>query len=140
MFAALGRLAVRRHSAVLAAWLALTVVAVVWGVSALGSLLGGGFEDPGSESYRAEQASAPVGDGRPHVVAIYRSTKGRTVDDPAFRTAVETALTRLPQADIASTTTFWSSGWDALVSFDREATSVLLDLRGGGAYDRVAAS
>src|SRR3712207_1656164 len=130
MFEALGRVMYRRRRWVVAAALAFVVFAGVWGTGVFGSLTGGGFEDPGSESSKAaEVADRTFGRNFPDVVVLYRSDDA-TVDDPAFRTAVTDSLDALPSGLVDATTTFWSTGAPALVSTDRHATYAVLELAG----------
>jgi hypothetical protein len=55
MFESLGRFVFCRRRWVLAAAGVLVVVAALWGTGVFGSLAGGGFEDPDSDSARAAQ-------------------------------------------------------------------------------------
>jgi uncharacterized membrane protein YdfJ with MMPL/SSD domain len=132
MFEALGRVMYRGRRWVLALTGGFVVVAVVWGTGVFGSLANGGFDDPGSESARAlAQVEKAVGRDNADVVLLYESAE-RTVDDPAYREAVDGALAGLPRDDIAKMTTFWSANEaPQLVSKDRRGTYVVLTLRGG---------
>ena len=55
MLAWWGRTVVRARWAVLLAGAALAVGGVVWGTGVFGALSSNGFDDPGSESFRATQ-------------------------------------------------------------------------------------
>jgi RND superfamily putative drug exporter len=106
------------------------VFAGVWGTGVFGALTSsGGFDTPGSESAKAAQvAEQDLGRDEADVVVLYR---GRTtVDDPAYRTAVEGALAALPKDKIASATTYWTSGAPQFVSKDRTSTYAVLRLAG----------
>ena len=113
LFGRWGRTMYRRRRLVLALTGVLLVVAGVWGTSVFGSLSSGGFEDPSSESSRA---AALIQDRFGHqgadVVVVYQAPTGSglTIDDPAFRSAVETALGTVPAADVSRVSTYWSSG------------------------------
>jgi uncharacterized membrane protein YdfJ with MMPL/SSD domain len=53
MFESWGRTVVRLRWLVVGGFVGLLVFAGVWGTGVFGSLANGGFDDPGSESYRA---------------------------------------------------------------------------------------
>jgi trehalose monomycolate/heme transporter len=143
MFARLGRLVHRRRRLVLAGALVFVAVAALWGTGVFGALKNGGFDDPGSGSARAARiVNDRIGAPDDELVVLY-SSRTMTVDDPAFRAAVTGTLGRLPGADVARVTTYWSSGSPALVSRDRHATYAAVRLRGADlqarlkTYDRV---
>lgn len=128
MFSTLGHFAYRRRRFVLVGALVFVAFAVMWGTRVFGSLASGGFEDPGSESSKsADLAAATVGSGAPDVIVLYRSAN-HTVDEPAFRTAVEQTLADLPADAVRQTTTYWSSQAPQLVSADRHSTYAVLQL------------
>ncbi|HEX6755850.1 MAG TPA: MMPL family transporter [Mycobacteriales bacterium] len=130
MFEALGRGVFRRRWAVIAAAAAFLVFAGVWGTGVFGKLTGSGFDDPGSESYRAAQiATEKLGRDEADVIVVYRSGT-RTVEDASFRQAVTSTLGALPRDVVVGTTTFWSSGAPQLVSSDRHSTYAVLQLAG----------
>ena len=130
MFSALGRSTYRRRRAVLAAGVAFLLLAGVWGTGVFGKLVGGGFEDPGSESARATEALVEAfGRDAADVVVLY-SSADRTVDDPTFRRDVEAVLGDLPEGSVTSASTFWSTGAPSFVSEDRSSTFVVLGLPG----------
>jgi uncharacterized membrane protein YdfJ with MMPL/SSD domain len=126
MFEALGRVMYRRRRWVVALSVVFVVFAGVWGTGVFGAMTGGGFEDPHSESSKAAQVAAEaLGRTSSDAVVLYRSDE-LTVDDPAFRSAVEGSLAAVPPGLLATTTTFWTSGVPALVSTDRHATYAVL--------------
>ncbi|MCX9192492.1 hypothetical protein C3Y87_13925 [Carbonactinospora thermoautotrophica] len=116
-----------------------TVAAALWGTSVVQRLQGGGYADPDSESERARvHAERVIGAIGPDVLAIY-SHPTHTVDDPAFRDAVQRALATLPRGDVEQVVTYWATRSPDLVSRDRHATYVALRLVGDkeAAYERV---
>jgi RND superfamily putative drug exporter len=134
MFERWGHLAYRRRRWVLVAAAAFLAVAASWGTGVFGQMTSSGFEDPGSESARAlDRIESTVGRTGADVVVLYRYG-GRTVDDPAFRAAVEEHLAGLPDGPVTSAATYWSGGpgADALVSADRRATFAAVGLAGTG--------
>ncbi|MBC6459771.1 MMPL family transporter [Actinomadura sp. HBU206391] len=131
MFENWGRFVHRRRRTTLWIATAMLVFAAVWGTGVFGALKSsGGFEAPGSESTRAAEISdRDLGRDTADVVLLYRSP-GRTVDDPAFRPAVERALAALPRDKVAATATYWSTGSAQFVSKDRAATYAVVRLAG----------
>jgi uncharacterized membrane protein YdfJ with MMPL/SSD domain len=120
------------------------VLGAVWGTTVFGRLVGGGFDTPGSESFRAAQRAEEIfGRQATDIAVVYTSTE-RTVDDPAFGEAVQRTLADLPAGSVTQQTTFWNTGSPALVSEDRHSSVVLLQLAGADdearaqTYDRIA--
>jgi trehalose monomycolate/heme transporter len=142
MFASLGRLAARRRWSVLTAGVVFLVVSALWGTTVFSALTSDGFGDPDSESLRATEAlEATVGNGRADVLVLYRSTDGRTVDDPSYRDDVARHLSALPADAVESEVTWWGARAPQLVSEDRRSTYAALQLAGSDAeasYERIA--
>src|ERR1700729_971942 len=131
MFEAWGRILYRRRRLTLVVTLVLVAFAAVWGTGVFGQLSSGSdFTPPASQSQReVDQAAQAFGRNDADVVVLYRSAT-MTVSDPAYRQAVTAALDRLPRADVARVTTYWSGGSSRLVSADRHATYAALLLTG----------
>jgi len=148
MFDRLGHLVYRRRRWVLALTGLFVAVAVGWGTGVFGSLSDGGFEDPDSESSRAAAAmNEEFGHVASDVVVVYRAPDAAalTVDDAAFRRAVESATGALASSDVTTVASYWTSGGAAeFVSADRRTTFVALTLAGDdevardAAYSRIA--
>jgi len=131
MFEAWGRALARRRRLALAITLLFVAFAGLWGTGVFGQLSSGdNFTPPASESqHEANLATQVFGRNDADVVVLYHSA-AMTVGDPAYRQAVTTALSRLPRADVAKVTTYWSSGSPSLVSADRHSTYAVLQLTG----------
>ena len=131
MFEAWGRALYTRRRLTLGIALVLVAFAAVWGTGVFGKLSSGNsFTPPASQSQReADQASQVFGRNDADVVVLYRSAT-RTVGDPAYRQAVTAALNRLPRAEVARVSTYWSTGSPRLVSAGRYATYAVLQLTG----------
>ena len=131
MFEVWGRALARRRRLVLAITLLFVAFAGLWGTGVFGQLSSGdNFTPPASESqHEANLATQVFGRNDADVVVLYHSA-AMTVSDPAYRQAVTTALSRLPGADVAKVTTYWSSGSPSLVSADRHSTYAVLQLTG----------
>jgi uncharacterized membrane protein YdfJ with MMPL/SSD domain len=139
MFAALGRTAARRRWAVVLGTLVFVALAGFWGAGAFGAFGGGaGFDDPGSESAEANTILAgPLGRYATDVVVMYTS-RGSTVDDPAFEAAVTEAAQRVPATSVTRLGTYWSTGSPDFVSADRRSTYVAMQLAGSTEEENVA--
>jgi trehalose monomycolate/heme transporter len=134
MLERLGHLMYTRRRWVLALAGLFVVVAAVWGTSVFGRLVGGGFNDPSADSSKAVTvADAAFGRSAADVVVLYSSTT-RTVDDPAFSSAVYQTLARLPKADVAAVITARQN--PAMISADRHTTYVVLQLVGANDAQR----
>ncbi|MEN3358292.1 MAG: trehalose monomycolate/heme transporter, partial [Mycobacteriales bacterium] len=130
MFEAIGRTMYRRRRWVLGLAVAFLAFAGAWGTQVFGTLSGSGFDDPGSDSYRATQVAADkLGRDDADVVVLYRSDTA-TVDDPDFARAVTSTLAALPHSVVDRVTTYWSSRAPQLVSTDRHASYAVLRLAG----------
>lgn len=136
MFAALGALAVRRRRPVLAVVLALTALAAVVGVGGLDRFGYGGELQQDAESSRAADVIRDhVGSGGADVLVTYRDPRA-TVDDPAFRRAVERSLAGVPAGVVTGSLVSWRDGLPALDARDRRATAAVLVLAGADDTER----
>lgn len=140
MFGWWGRTVVRVRWWVVAAALVLVALGATWGAGVFGSLTGGGYADPGSESNRAATAIAEqLGRPDPDLLVLWSSGTA-TVDDPDFRSAVVAELGRLrADPEIAAVTSYYETQAPALVSTDRYATYATVELTAGDADAKMAA-
>ena len=128
MLERLGDLTYTRRRWVLAAAAVFVVVAIGWGTSVFGRLVGGGFNDPGADSSKAVTvAEQAFGRSGADVVVLY-SSKTRTVDDPVFSSALAATLAKLPAAYVRTVVSATTN--PAMVSADRHTTYVVLTLTG----------
>ncbi|CAN2245963.1 Membrane transport protein MMPL domain containing protein [actinobacterium SCGC AAA044-D11] len=110
MFEKLGHFLVRRRKSVLAGFIVATIAAGVIGSLVFARLEGGGYSDPGSDSYKAATYltdNFKVKD--PAIIFIIDA--GKSVADPAVAAEVapiEADLRSMP--DIAKTLSYWSAG------------------------------
>jgi uncharacterized membrane protein YdfJ with MMPL/SSD domain len=137
MFAWWGRTLVRVRWWIVAAALALVVTGATWGAGVFSALTGGGYDDPNSEANRAAGAIATELHRRDPDLVVLWSSDTRTVDAPAFRSAVDT-LRRQPE--VASVTSFFDTQSPVFVSTDRHATYAAVNLRATGADGKMAAA
>ncbi|OLB76222.1 MAG: hypothetical protein AUI14_19415 [Actinobacteria bacterium 13_2_20CM_2_71_6] len=133
MFARWGQFVGKARWFVLAAGLALTVFGATWGTGVFGSLSAGGFNDPNTRANQVrQQITRELGDQDSDVLVLY-SDPSRTADDPAFRTAVTGALSRIEhRPEVTSVVSWYGTQAPSLVSSDRHATYAVIRLRPGG--------
>jgi RND superfamily putative drug exporter len=124
-----GRVVVRWRRWVLAAGLALLAVGATWGSGVFDSLTGGGFDDPASESSRAqERIDAELGSQATHLLVLYSSPTA-TVDQAGFAGPVTAAVARLRASpEVAEVTSWYDTPAPGLVSTDRHATYLAVRL------------
>ncbi|MBA4867128.1 MMPL family transporter [Streptomyces sp. PSKA54] len=143
MFAAIGKITARRRKWVVIAAVVFTLFAGVWGTGVFGSFTGGaGFDDPASESVRADKVlDGPLGRESNDLIVLYESKeKGRTVDE--FGDAVRTVLDGVPRAGIERLDSYWHPGAQdksAYVSKDRQQTYATVQFTSDNDQEQVEA-
>lgn len=141
MFSWWGSAVVRVRWWVVAAAAALVVAGATWGAGVFGSLTGGGYDDPGSESNRAAAAIAEqLGQRDPDLLVMW-SSDSSTVDDAAFRSAVTDAIAEIRgAAGVEQVIGYTDQGAPAtLTSTDKHATYAPIYLRADDEDGKVAA-
>ena len=111
MLARLARVTVRRRKLVLGATAVFFVVSAAFGTGVSSKLIGGGFEDPDSESSKAADVlEDEFGQNSPNLVLLVTARHG-SVDDPAVAAAGR-ALTDELAADprLREVASYWSLG------------------------------
>jgi uncharacterized membrane protein YdfJ with MMPL/SSD domain len=132
MFTHLGNAIYRFRVAVVILAVAFMAFGGVWGTGVFRAMVGGGFEDKQSESYKAGQVlERDLNAGGADIVALYRSD-ALTVDDPAYRAAVTGALSAVTDPHIAAVTSYFETGAPQLVSADRHSTIAVVQMTGTG--------
>jgi putative drug exporter of the RND superfamily len=112
MLSALARFVVRRRKAVLVASLAFFILAGALGGSVAESLTSGGFDDPASESFHAQELlEREFGTREPQLVLLLTARGDASVDDPAVA-AAGTALTErvARESGIEQAQSYWTLG------------------------------
>jgi RND superfamily putative drug exporter len=119
MLTRLGRLALRRRWAILAATLVAVALAGAFGGGAIGHLKTGGFDDPAAESVRAAATLRDTfGAGDPNLVLLVTADRG-DVDAPAVARLGEDLTRRLAaEPDLAQVASYWSLDAPSLRSED----------------------
>jgi RND superfamily putative drug exporter len=112
MLTRFARLATRRSRGVLIAALLFVVLAGAFGGGVAENLTSGGFEDPATESARADAALADRFDtGVPNVVLLVTAPDGADVDSPAVGAAGQALTDELAGEDgVADVVSYWSEG------------------------------
>jgi trehalose monomycolate/heme transporter len=135
-----------RGSALIVA-LAIVTAAGIYGFGGFGALKSAGFTDPASEATRAQNAiSAQLPYSTSDVIVLLHSDT-LTVKDAPFEQAVTTMTANLKtQPQVASITSYYTTGSGTLVSNDSHSTFVSLVLANPAAnssksaeYDAIAA-
>ena len=111
MFTRLGRLTVRRRKAILVLTVLFVVLAGGLGSGVFDKLQGGGFDDPNSESSRAEDVlEESFGQGDPNLVLLVTARDG-DVDSAASAAAGEEIATQLATIEgVGSVGSYWGLG------------------------------
>jgi RND superfamily putative drug exporter len=139
--ACMAALIVRRRGVVLLATLAAVVLAGVLGGGVVTRLKSAGFDDPASESSRADAALADLfRSGEPNLVLLVRGVHGG-VDDPQVAAVGRALATRLAAEDgVREVTSHWSASAPRLRSRDGRSGLVLARIDGDedAARERVA--
>ena len=121
MFEKLGTTIYRRRWAVLIAGLIFMAVSGVLGTSVFGSLKSGGYNNPDAESQQvAETLGNRLGRDDRTLLVLFNSKDGTTVDNPAYKQAVEATLAKIKGHDsVGKIVTFYETGAKPLVSNDK---------------------
>jgi RND superfamily putative drug exporter len=111
MLARLAPVLVRRRRLVLVLAVVLLALAGVFGGGVVSKLVGGGFQDPGAPSTKAENViESTFRQGQPQLVLLAQADGGN-VDDPAAVTAGQALTQRLAsEPDVLQASSYWSLG------------------------------
>ncbi len=132
MFLSLSNFIYRRRWLVLAGGLLFLLVSGIFGTSVFGSLKGGGFDDPASDSSKVIQSfKNELGQQEAQLIVLFTSNNGAVVESPAYRQGVEAVLARVQnKPGVQNITTFYSSGAAQLLSNDRHSTYAVMGMEG----------
>ena len=139
MFEALGRSVFHHRRLTLLIAGLVIAAAAVWGIGVFGALQSsGGFTPPTSPSQtEANVATQAFGRNADDVIVLYSGRDHLTVASPAYRSAVTTALSRLPASRIRSVQTYWSTGDPQLATANGRVTYAVVELAGGSDSARI---
>ena len=132
MLARLALFTVRRRRWVLSATVLFLLASIGLGTGAFGVLKTAGFDDPSSESVRAEALlEEHFGGGEPNVVLVL-TADGANVDDPALAAEGAALSTRLAGVDgVEEVLSYWSLGNAPTLRSDDGDTALVLVRLGG---------
>ncbi|NUR28184.1 MAG: MMPL family transporter [Catenulispora sp.] len=130
MLGRIGRLAVRRPRAVLVSASVVLIAMVALGIGAFGVLKAGGFDDTGSQSWRARQAIQNEFGGEANLVLVVRARSGGVDEGAAAQAGRD--LTRRLTADpgLAKVISYFRTADPALRSTDGRSAMVLAHVLG----------
>ena len=130
MLGRIGRLAVRRPRAVLITASAVLVAMVAIGIGAFGVLKSGGFDDTGSQSWKARQAIENTFGGEDNLVLVVQARSGG-IDDGAAAQAGRDLTARLTiDPALSKVVSYFSTPDPALRSTDGRSAMVLARVLG----------
>ncbi|MEO8288994.1 MAG: MMPL family transporter [Chloroflexota bacterium] len=132
MFAKMGHAIYRRRWLTLILGLVFMVVSGVIGTTVFGSLKTGGYNNPNAESTRVTQTlKDELGRDDRTLIVLFTSKDGTTVENPAYKSAVEGTLAKIDgQPDVGAITTYYMTGASQLVSNNKQSTYAVVGLDG----------
>ncbi|MBO3676279.1 MMPL family transporter [Streptomyces sp. NEAU-YJ-81] len=130
MFERIAELAIRRSRLVLVVAVVAVALMGAAGSGAFTKLLGGGFDDPASQSTRAGKVIDEKFGGETNLVLLVRATDGR-IDTPAARQSGRSLVADLKdEKNLANIVSYWDTGSTDLRSRDGREAMVLAHVKG----------
>ncbi|MEU5690096.1 hypothetical protein DEJ48_35610 [Streptomyces venezuelae] len=130
MFERIAELAIRRSRLVLIVAAVVVALMGALGAGAFGKLLGGGFDDPASESSRARTVIDEKLGGETNLVLLVRAADG-LIDAPAARRSGQALVTDLKkERDLENVVSYWDTKSPDLRSKDGREALVLARVKG----------
>ncbi|MEO5953691.1 MAG: MMPL family transporter, partial [Chloroflexia bacterium] len=132
MFTWLGNSIYKARWFVLIAGIVFMAVSGILGTSVFGDLKAGGYNNPGAESTQVDELlKSELGQSDRVLVVMFESKDGKSVDDPAFKSAVESTMAKINgQPNVGNVVTYYATGANTLVSNDRTGTYAVVGLDG----------
>src|SRR5687767_11063405 len=132
MLARLAQLVIRRRKLVLVASVILFALSGAFGGKVSEELSSGGFDDPASESFKADEAMLETfGSGTPNLVLLLTADDGVSVDDPAIRKAGLALTDELAaEAHVTNVASYWTLDAPPLKSVKGDRALVLARIEG----------
>ena len=124
-----------RPRAVAGLFAVLLTLSALYAASVAQRLPAGGFDVPGSDSFRVSAVSQErLGVGKPDLVLLYRRSDGGDMKTPQAAALVSDALDPvLSDEDVLGVTSYYDTNLDSLVSRDGRIALVLLSMLGDDA-------
>ncbi|MFI2378973.1 MMPL family transporter [Streptomyces sp. NPDC018964] len=139
MFERLAEFTIRRSRLVLVVAVLAVALMGVLGAGAFSKLLGGGFDDPASDSTRAAKVIDEKFGGETNLVLLVRASDGR-VDAPDARRGGQALTADLEKDErLTNVVSYWESGSDGLLSRDGREAMVLAHVTGDETRQRESA-
>ncbi len=130
MFERIAELAIRRSRLVLVVAVVAVALMGVLGAGAFAKLLGGGYDDPTSQSSRAAKVIDREFGGETNLVLLVSASDGR-VDAPAARQSGEDLVAHLKKdQNLENVISYWDTGSSQLRSTDGRDAMVLAHVKG----------
>ncbi|MFF3375633.1 MMPL family transporter [Streptomyces sp. NPDC002680] len=132
MFDRIAELAIRRSRLVLVVAVVATALMGALGAGAFGKLLGGGFDDPASQSTRAAKVIDEKFGGETNLVLLVRASDGRVDASAATRSGRELVADLRAEKSLANVVSYWDTdtGIADLRSRDGREAIVLAHVKG----------
>ncbi|MEV0935324.1 MMPL family transporter [Streptomyces phaeochromogenes] len=132
MFERIAELAIRRSRLVLVIAVVAVALMGALGAGAFGKLLGGGYDDPASQSSRAAKVIDEKFGGETNLVLLVRASEGR-VDAPAAQQSGQALAADLKkEKNLENVVSFWDTASPDLRSKDGREAMVLAHVKGEG--------
>ncbi|MGR3867599.1 MMPL family transporter [Streptomyces graminifolii] len=130
MFERIAELAIRRSRLVLVVAVLAVALMGVLGAGAFAKLLGGGYDDPASQSSRAAKVIDHTFGGETNLVLLVSASHGR-VDAPAARQSGQDLVAHLKKdQNLENVISYWDTGSSDLRSTDGHDAMVLAHVKG----------
>ncbi|MEV5015678.1 MMPL family transporter [Streptomyces sp. NPDC053780] len=136
MFERIAELAIRRSRLVLVITAVAVVLMGVLGAGAFGKLLPGGFDDPSSQSSRAEAVISDKFGGESNLVLLVRAPEGGVDAEAVKRQGTKLAADLKKEDAVANVVSYWDTGNPDLRSKDGSQAMVLAHVKGGDTDER----
>ncbi|MFS8198381.1 MMPL family transporter [Streptomyces sp. CWNU-52B] len=132
MFERIAELAIRRSRLILVVAVVAVALMGVAGAGAFGKLLGGGYDDPASQSSRAGKVIDEKFGGETNLVLLVRASEGR-VDSPAAEKSGQALVADLKKdKNLENVISYWETDSSSLRSKDGREAMVLAHVKGEG--------
>lgn len=130
MFERIAELAIRRARLILVVAVVAMALMGALGAGAFGKLLGGGYDDPSSQSTRAGEVIDEKFDGETNLVLLVRTSEGR-VDAPEARQSGKALVADLKkEKNLGNVISYWDTASPDLRSKDAREAMVLAHVKG----------
>src|SRR5262245_42270802 len=135
-FTRLGAAVAAHPRFVACAFAVLLAISAVYAATVAERLPAGGFDVPGSDSFRVSAVSQErLGVGKPDLVLLYRRTDGGDMKTPQAAALVSDAIDPvLSDPDVLGVTSYYDTNLDSFISRDGRASLVLLSMVGDDAH------